>query len=157
MTRERAANRQRLLIIDDHESHIRVDFIAYYIKYIINLLIIFFYYSHLLQSLNINIFFIFKRQYSIETHTIFRLFSQHISRAEWIELFDRARRSAMFKKNILFGFREIDLSPANSRRILVNLSRETTLFTFSPYISLETTDLNHSILINSLTEPVELI
>jgi hypothetical protein len=43
-----AAGRRRLLIADGHGSHLRADFIAYYIEHDIDLLIIPPYYSHIL-------------------------------------------------------------------------------------------------------------
>ena len=65
--------KQRLLIVDGHGSHIRADFIAYCIKNSIDLLTMPFYYSHLLQPLNIRVFAIFKRAYSGETDAVFKL------------------------------------------------------------------------------------
>ena len=47
-TRERAGNKQRLLITDNYGSYIRADFIAHYMKNAINLLIMPPHCSHLL-------------------------------------------------------------------------------------------------------------
>ena len=72
-TREKAGNKQHLLIADNYGSHIRADFITHYIKNAIDLLIIPPYYSHLLQPLDIEIFTAFKRAHSGKTNAISRL------------------------------------------------------------------------------------
>ena len=71
--RERAGNKQRLLIINGYGSYIRADFIAHYIKNVINLLIISSYCFYLLQPLDIGVFAAFKRAYSGETDAVSRL------------------------------------------------------------------------------------
>ena len=46
--------------MDEHENHIQIDFIIYYIQNNINLLIMPLYCSHILQPLDIDVFTAFK-------------------------------------------------------------------------------------------------
>jgi DDE superfamily endonuclease len=146
LTREKAANRQRLLITDGHSSHIQADFIAYYIENQIDLLILPPHYSHIPQPLDMGGFSTFKRFHTGETDAISQLSSQRIPRVEWIDLFSRARTTAMSKENILSGFKDAGISPLNRRRILNNLLSAPTTTNVLPCTPPETATLDLSLL-----------
>ena len=55
-TREKVNEKSRLLIYDDHDNHISADFIQHCIANDIILLLLSSHFSHLLQSLDVNIF-----------------------------------------------------------------------------------------------------
>ena len=106
-TRERAIEslplqniKQRLLIIYGHNSHIRADSIAHYMKNNIDLLIMPPHCSYLLQPLNIGVFTAFKRAHSGETDAVSRLNTQRIFRFKWLQMFQRIRFKAIIFINI---------------------------------------------------------
>ena len=156
LTRERAADRQRLLIADGHGSHIRADFIAYCMENKIDLLIMPSHCSHILQPLDIGVFSAFKRRHTSGTDAISRLSSQRIPRSEWIELFTEARGKALTTQNIKSGWRGAGLVPAMPMRVLKDLPREATLTASQPRTPPETIDLDYSLLHSSPPELVEL-
>ena len=109
-TRERAIKslplqntKQRLLIIDGHGSHIRADFIAHCIKNNIDLLIILFYCSHLLQPLNVRIFAAFKRVHNGKTDAVLRFNIQHNFYFKWLQMFQRVKFKTVISTNIRAG------------------------------------------------------
>ena len=59
------------------------------------------YYSHLLQPLDIGVFAAFKRAYSGETDAGFRLNTQRIQRAKWMEMFQKIKVKAVTASNII--------------------------------------------------------
>ena len=120
--RERAWNKQRLLIADGHGSHIRADFIVYCMENAIDLLIMPPHCSHLLQPLDIGVFAAFKRAYGGETDALSRLSTQRIQRAEWMEMFQKARAKATTASNIQAGWRGAGLVPSNPKKVLDRLS-----------------------------------
>ena len=69
----KARNKQRLLIADGHGSHIRADFIAYYMENAIDLLIVPPYYSYVFQPFDMGVFSAFKHAYGGEIDALFRL------------------------------------------------------------------------------------
>jgi DDE superfamily endonuclease/Tc5 transposase DNA-binding domain len=156
LTREKAAGRQRLLIADGHGSHIQANFIAYCMENDIDLLILPPHCSHVLQPLDVGVFAAFKRRYTGETAAISRLSSQRISRAEWVQLFARARESSVIRENILAGWRAAGISPLNPRRVLKDLPSEADSVPIHPYTPPERAGLDLSLLKSSPPEPVEL-
>lgn len=121
-TREIAGNQRRLLIADGHGSHIRADFIAYCMENSIDLLIMPPHCSHLLQPLNVGVFSAFKRAHARETDAISQHSSHRIPRAEWMQMFIRARKKAVTLDNILSGWRGSGLIPSNPQKILNQLA-----------------------------------
>jgi hypothetical protein len=156
LTREKAAGRQRLLVVDGHGSHIQGDFIAYCMENKIDLLIMPPHCSHILQPLDVGVFAAFKRAHTVETHAISRLSSQRIPRSEWLELLSRAREKAMSKENILSGWRGTGLWPALPMRVLRSLPKDSPIPAPQSITPGATTTLDHSLLQSSPPEPVEL-
>ena len=70
-----------LFIMDSHNSHMTANFIAFCMKYLINLLILFPHTSHLLQPLDVNVFAPLKRTLTEKTDAVSQLNFNHISRA----------------------------------------------------------------------------
>ena len=57
--------------MDDYNSHMTANFIAFYMKYLINLFILLPYTLHLFQLFDINIFVLLKHALIKKTDTIF--------------------------------------------------------------------------------------
>ena len=119
--RKTASNKQRLLIIDGHGSHIQAKFIAHCMENGIDLLVMPPHCSHLLQPLDVGVFAAFKRAHSVEMDSVSRLSTQRISRHEWLQMFIRARVKAVTTSNILAGWRGAGLIPFNPSKVLKNL------------------------------------
>ena len=72
---------QHLLIMDSHNSYMIVNFIAFCIKHLIDLFILFFHTSHLLQLLDVGMFSLLKCVLVDEINIIVKLNSNCILRA----------------------------------------------------------------------------
>ena len=64
--------------MDSHNSHMIVNFIAYYMKHMINLFILFWYTSHFFQSFDVNVFVFLKHVLIEKINAIFRHDFGHI-------------------------------------------------------------------------------
>ena len=73
ITRENSQDRTWLLIYDDHDNHISAKFIAHCIEHDICLLLLLSHSSHLLQSLDIDIFSPLKTVISIDLDRLIRV------------------------------------------------------------------------------------
>ena len=87
------------------------NFIAFYMEHLIDLLILFFHISHLLQPLDVGMFLPLKRTLADKTDVATRLDSNHISRANWISMFIQAKSKALITSNILTGWKNAGLEP----------------------------------------------
>ena len=67
--------------MDAYNSHIIVNFIVFCMKYLIHLFILFPHILHLFQLLDVNVFALLKHALTKKTDTVFKLNSNHISRA----------------------------------------------------------------------------
>ena len=99
-TREKAAGKPRLLVINGYGSHIQADFIAHYMENGIDLLFIPSYYSHLLQPLDVNVFSAFKRAYGSETDAVSRFNIQRIQKVKQLQIFMRLKIKAVTINNV---------------------------------------------------------
>ena len=155
-TREIAGNQYRLLIADGHGSHIRADFIAYYMENDIDLLIMPLYYSHLLQPLDVGVFSAFKCAYAGETDAVSQHSSQQIPHAEWMQMFIRARKKAVTLDNILSGWRGSGLIPSNPQKILDRLPIQPASALQKPYTPPARDNLDFLLLKSSPLDGTEL-
>ena len=73
--------------MDGYSSYKIANFIAFYMEYLIDLFILFFYISHLLQPLDVGVFSLLKCALVNEIDTIVIFNSNHISCADWVSMF----------------------------------------------------------------------
>ena len=77
-----------MLIVDDHESHITTDAIAYCIQRKIILLCLSSHTTHLLQSLNVNVFASLATVYKTRVQQVTRLEASYfINKVDFIKLY----------------------------------------------------------------------
>jgi hypothetical protein len=128
-TREKANGRQRLLICDGHDSHIAGNFIAHCMEHKITLLIIPPHSSHLLQPADVAVFGPLATYHGQETDRLTRNGIRRLAKAEWVQIYTKARPKALTKKNILSAWRGAGLVLLNRHKVLRHLppsSRPTT-------------------------------
>jgi hypothetical protein len=109
---------RRLLIMDDHGSHITANVISFCMNNAIGLLILPPHTSHLLQPLDISVFGPLKRFLAAETDAASQLDPGRIQRVEWTETYIRARSIALSSSNIKSGLRATGLSPLSRITVL---------------------------------------
>ena len=146
----------RLLIMDGHISHISAKVIAFCMKHLIDLLILPPHCSHFLQPLDVSVFGPLKRALASETDTMSRLDSGRRSRAEWTEMYIRARAKAMTSENILSGWRSTGLVPLAPMRVLRTLQSQPTVGGEPPSTPTEQSHLDLSLLDSSPPDGTEL-
>ena len=83
------------------------------------------YYSHLLQSLDVDIFAPLKRALSKETDILSQHNSNHISYISWVEMYIRARTKALSSENLKAGWKGAGLIPLDPNKILDKLPKRT--------------------------------
>lgn len=106
---------RRLLVMDDHGSHITANVISFCMNNAIGLLILPPHTSHLLQPLDISVFGPLKQFLAAETDAASRLDPGRIQRVEWTETYIRARS---ISSNIKCGLRATGLSPLSRITVL---------------------------------------
>ena len=82
MIRDKANGQTRVLICDDHDSHVTAEFIAHCQQYNIMLLILPPHSSHLTQSLDVAIFGSLKKHMAAELQDVIQTEVPHIQKAE---------------------------------------------------------------------------
>ena len=108
----------RFLICDDHDNYISERFIHHCIQHDIVLILLPPHCSHLLQSLDVNIFGPLKSALSNELDHIFRIGISTLQKIEWFQAFMKAHASVINVKNIQGGWRGTGIYPMNPTRVL---------------------------------------
>src|SRR5207248_3289592 len=132
-TREKAQGRQRLLICDGHDSHISGNFIAHCMRYRITLLLLPPHSSHYTQSLDVAVFGPLSTALGQAVDRFTSLEVSRISKAEWLELYVKARQKAITAKNIALAWRGAGLMPLNRTKVLHHLPILTSVPTTPPW------------------------
>ena len=145
-----------LFIMDDHNSHITVNFIAFCMKYLINLFILFPHTSHLLQLLNVSVFAPLKRTLAEKTDANFRFDFSHISRANWVSMFIWVRSRTLISSNVLAGWKNTGLKPFQPQEILQTLWFWWTFIISKSFTFSATNALNLLLLANFFPNGIEL-
>jgi DDE superfamily endonuclease/Tc5 transposase DNA-binding domain len=99
-TRDKADGGFRLLICDGHDSHISAEFIQHCIANRIVLLLLPPHCSHLMQPLDVGIFFPLKQAIGCFLDRVYRTGIARLQKVEWFECFIKARSKAITKQNI---------------------------------------------------------
>ena len=102
-TRPTDRTEHRLLIMDDHSSHVTANVVAFCMQNAIDLLIMPPHCSHLLQPLDVGVFAPLKRALSKEIDITNEYDSSRISRIFWVEMYIRARAKALSSENLKAG------------------------------------------------------
>jgi len=126
----RKRSRNRLLILDGHESHQSFDFQAYCLQNNIITLCMPAHSSHKLQPLDVACFRPLKRAYGDAISNLMRAHITHITKEEFFPALYIAHKTAMTESNILGGFRGTGLIPFNPEYVILQL--DTKLLTPSP-------------------------
>jgi 4-hydroxybenzoate polyprenyltransferase len=113
-------NEYRILICDEHGSHVTVDFI--YEAYLHKIQVVFLppHTSHILQPLNLTVFSNIKRQYRAEVEALNMLDNDlQIKKRHFIECYNKARCS-LTPGTIINGFRCTGIVPFDPQRTLTS-------------------------------------
>ena len=112
-----------LLIYDDHENHIMNQFLSHYLKHDIQVILFLSHTSHLLQSLNIDIFNFLKYYLSWNLDKFVHIRITKLEKCEWMKCFVKACSLILISKNIQSDFKAIDIySSINHFKILDKFS-----------------------------------
>jgi hypothetical protein len=125
-TRTKSAGRYRLLICDGHDSHISGSFISHCIQNKIALLILPAHTSHLLQPLDVAIFGPLKKKLTTALSYLNEAQLVRIQKAEWLDVYVKARTQAFSRENIESAFRGAGLYPLQPQRVLRTLKTQPT-------------------------------
>ena len=87
MTQEKANEESQLLIYDNHDSHISADFIRHCIANDIVLLLLPPHFSHLLQSLDVDVFSSLKQAMRCLLNRLYRTGITRMQKVKWFECF----------------------------------------------------------------------
>jgi hypothetical protein len=118
-TREKAMGKPRLLICDGHDSHISGNFIVHCMEYNIVLLVLPPHTSHYTQPLDVAVFGPLATALGQETDRLTSITSaSRISKAEWVELYTKARQKAVTSQNIHSSWRGAGLFPLQRSKVL---------------------------------------
>jgi len=131
-TRAKANRQFRLLICDDHDSHISAQFVRFCIDHNIILFLLPPHSSHILQPLNVGVFSPLKNAMSSQLSRLYATEITRLQKIEWLEHYVRARSAAITTHNILGGWRGSGLFPTNPHRVLRLISDRST-----PSLSIE--------------------
>ncbi len=169
-TRARLKERYRLLILDEHASHLTSDAIRFVKKNKIILLCLFSHFIDLLQPLDVEIFHSLTSAYRRELETFTRYDVEYsIDKYDFISLYQKAREIALTSKNIQSAWVKSELFLLNSAIVLqkifavikprpVTSSELTIISSNEVFFSVLFTPKNHeqvNLLIKSITDSVD--
>jgi hypothetical protein len=120
-TRSKTIGSKRLLILDNHESHICLEFRSFCEKNDIILLWMPPHSSHLLQPLDVGCFSPLKTAFSKQNQTLIRNYIFHIRKEDFLATFQTAFQAAFTRNNIQAGFRSSGIHPFNPEAVLLQL------------------------------------
>jgi DDE superfamily endonuclease len=123
--RDKADGQFRLLICDGHDSHISAEFIRHCISNHIVLLLLPPHCSHLMQPLDVGVFFPLKQAIGTFVDRIIQTGISRLQKTEWFNCFIKARDKAINKANIEGGWRGAGIYPMNPLKVLRKILRST--------------------------------
>ena len=116
-TREKVNEKSYLLICDRYDSHIIASWIIHCIKNII-FMILSSRFSHLIQSLNVEVFDSLKTLMISIIESFISIELYHILKIEWLFAYIEAHDNVFSIQNIQVDFHDIEILPFNSSKIL---------------------------------------
>jgi hypothetical protein len=120
-TRSKTIGSKRLLILDNHESHINIEFRSFCEENNIILLWMPPHSSHLLQPLDVGCFSPLKTAFSKQNQGLIRNHIFHIKKEDFLATFQIAFSASFSKANIQAGFRGSGIHPFNPETVLSEL------------------------------------
>ena len=114
----------RMLICDDHDSHISATFIYHCMQNDIILFLLPPHSSHLMQPLDVGIFGPLKTTISAQLARLISTGIPRLQKIEWLENYVPAHAKAIISANIEDDRRGAGIFPTNRARILRNLPRD---------------------------------
>ena len=118
LSREKAGNNARVLILDGYESHTTGKFIAHCMEYNIHLLRLPLHTSHLLQPLDVDLFAPLKKALSAELDPLIRTGVTKIKKSEWVLRYAKGRKKVFSIDNVFGGWRGAGLFPYDPAKVL---------------------------------------
>jgi hypothetical protein len=152
----RIDEKQRLLLLDGHGSHLTARFIAFCIDKKIDLVVLPPHTSHILQPLDVGVFSPLKRALLTEIEKLFCLDTRRIPRIEWTEAYITARSRAFIPRSIESSFQASGIYPLSPITILSTLRIPTPTSRVTPPPITTPNDLDRSLLDSSPPEGTEL-
>ena len=120
-TKSRSTSVYRILIIDGHESHISAEFDEYCKVNNIVTVNMPTHSSHLLQSLNVELYSPLKPAYDHQINLFIRASINHITKFEFFIAYLAAHNKIFTKKNIKRGFRGAGISSWDPNSVILKL------------------------------------
>ena len=120
-TRSRTVGANRVLILDQHESHVSTDFQQYCAQHSIITISLPPHSSHITQPLDIGIFSPLKRAHSTEINVFIQAHINHITKVEFLSAYHTAYNKVISKENIAGSFRGAGLIPHNPEAVISKL------------------------------------
>jgi len=117
-TREKAQERPRVLICDEHDSHVNGRFIRHCKDNNIRLLVLPSHSSHFTQPLDIGVFSPLKHYLSAELHHVIQTDIACLFKGEWANGYFKARPKAFTVSNINGSWAGAGLNPFQPRKVL---------------------------------------
>ena len=132
-----------MIVLNDYESHLLVQFKEFYKEKNIITLCLFIHFSHLTQPLDISCFSILKWSYDKELEDFIKVYINHIIKTEFLLVFKIVYFNTMTTENIKTDFRGTSLVPYDSQTVLfkfdiklrTSISTESTFFQINSWVS----------------------
>ncbi|TFY67238.1 hypothetical protein EVJ58_g1758 [Rhodofomes roseus] len=112
-TKEKAAGRRRLLLVDGHNSHYTRAFLEYARLHTISVICYPSHSTHIYQGLDVIIFSVLKRCWTDERDGFERRSAQKVSKTNFLAIYAAAHVRALTSANILSAFRTTGVIPVN--------------------------------------------
>ncbi|KIJ14530.1 hypothetical protein PAXINDRAFT_115846, partial [Paxillus involutus ATCC 200175] len=112
-TRAKTNSRDRLLLVDGHNSHYTKDFLDYAQQNNIHVLCYPAHTTHIYQGLDVVIFSPLKRYWTTERDLFQSSKQQKITKANFISIYGKAHQRALTPENVHMAFKETGVWPLN--------------------------------------------
>ncbi|EIW54948.1 DDE-domain-containing protein, partial [Trametes versicolor FP-101664 SS1] len=119
-TKEKAAGRRRLLLVDGHSSHYTFEFLDYARKNNIHILCYPSHSTHVYQGLDVVIFSVLKQHWKRARDTLERR-GEKVTKATFLSVYGGAHVAALTPENIKAAFRKTGVEPFNPDVITADL------------------------------------
>ena len=123
-TVKQAKGGYRLLIVDDHNSHINIEFIEFCLASNIIAYCLPSHSTHLLQPLDVGLFSPLQKYYGKQVDQITRFGNISVTKGNFLPMLVEARRQTYTLSNISGAWRGAGLIPLNPRHVLSKLPQE---------------------------------
>jgi hypothetical protein len=143
LTKDCAGKKPRLLINDGFGTHESPELLQFCYENNIIVCRLPSHTSHKLQPCDIGVFSSLKTAYREEVEKLYRCGAGTVGKEHFTLLYDRARRKAFTRRNILKGYSEAELSPLNPRKVLDPMQKPIASSTDTTSLSNANTEYTH--------------